>query len=100
VTASVPVASSQIVLTNRKTGYEGNWLGVLALVNNAQTEQWSPAFQTMSGGTSPSEWEVTLDFAALVDATLGPIPTGNVRKMRWTYAAALQSGAYERSEFA
>ncbi len=100
VTASVPAGSGQIVLTNRKAGYEGNWLGVLALVNNAQTEQWSPANQAMSGGASPSEWEVTLDFAALVDATgLGPIPTGNVRKMRWTYAAALQPGAYQRSEF-
>jgi hypothetical protein len=27
------------------------------------------------------------------------VPTNNVRKMRWTYAADLQSGAYSRSEF-
>jgi len=27
------------------------------------------------------------------------IPTDNIRKMRWTYAADLQAGAFERSEF-
>ena len=28
-----------------------------------------------------------------------PVPTQNVRKMRWTYAAALQPGDFQRSEF-
>ncbi|MBI3693698.1 MAG: hypothetical protein HY238_02500, partial [Acidobacteria bacterium] len=98
VTAEV-AGGNQIVLTNTKEGAEGNLLGVLGLVNGAKTEQWVPASQTMGGGTSPTEWLVTLNFAALSDPTLGPIPTQNVRKMRWTYAAALQPGAYQRGEF-
>ncbi len=90
----------EIILTNTKPGVEGNLLGVLGLVNGAQTEQWSPASQTMTGGASPTQWQVTLDFASLVDPTLGAIPTQNLRKMRWTYAAAVQPGAFQRGEFA
>src|SRR5262249_41248654 len=99
VSASVPAGGAQIVLTNKKAGIEGNMLGVLALVNGAQTEQWAPASQAMGGGASPSAWDVTLNFAALTNPNLGAIPTQNVRKMRWTYAAALQPGAYQRGEF-
>ncbi len=99
-TATQPAGTDQIVLTKTAAGVEGNDLGVLALVNGAQTEVWTPASQKMSGGQSPTEWQVTLNFGALTDATgLGAIPTTNVRKLRWTYAAALQGGAYQRSEF-
>ncbi len=99
VSASVPAGNGQIVLTNKTAGVEGNRLGILALVNGAQTEQWAPASQTMSGGASPSEWDVALNFGTLTDPNLGAIPTQNVRKMRWTYAAALQPGVYQRGEF-
>jgi hypothetical protein len=43
---------------------------------------------------------VELDFSALHDATGAPVPTTAVRKMRWTWAADLQSGTFARSEFA
>lgn len=99
VTADVPPGTAQIVVTNTKQGVEGNLLGIIASVNGAQTEQWSPAAQTMSGGVSPTEWLVTLNFGALSDPTLGAIPTQSVRKMRWTYAAAQQAGAFGRGEF-
>ena len=99
LTAAVQ-GGNQIVLTDNQPGIEGNLLGVLGLVNGAETEQWSPASQLLSGGASPTEWQVTLNFGALSDPVLGPIPTTNVRKLRWTYAAALQAGAYQRSEFA
>jgi hypothetical protein len=100
VSASHPAASSEIVLTNRTPGEEGDRLGVVGTVGGAQTEVWTPAAQTMSGGASPNEWRFDLDFASLADdATSELIPTTNVRKMRWTYSAALQAGAFERSEF-
>ncbi|HYM09936.1 MAG TPA: hypothetical protein VEU62_04355 [Bryobacterales bacterium] len=99
VTASVPAGTSEIVLTNTKAGVEGNMLGVVANVNGAQTETWTPASQSMSGGASPTAWQVTLNFGALTDPTLGAVPTTNVRKMRWTYAAALQPAAFQRGEF-
>ncbi len=53
----------------------------------------------MSGGASPTEWQVDLDFSNLQDIGGSPIPTQSVRKMRWTYSAAIQQGAYSRSEF-
>ena len=47
---------------------------------------------------------MTLDFSSLMGTTIRrsdavPIPTNTIRKMRWTYAADLQAGAFARSEF-
>jgi hypothetical protein len=60
---------------------------------------WDPPFQTMSGGASPTQWQVDLDFGDLQDKFAATVPTEKVRKMRWTYAAALQPGHFERIEF-
>ncbi len=82
-------------------GANGNRVGVYANVSGAQTESWQPAFQPLSGGVSPTKWQVTLNFANLqqnpTDAQ--PIPTNAVRKMRWTYSADLQAGSFARTEF-
>ena len=82
-------------------GANGNRVGVYGNVSGAQTEIWQPASQQLSGGTSPSQWTVTLNFSALRQHPDDPqpIPTNAVRKMRWTYSADLQAGSYERSEF-
>ena len=92
-------AAGTITLTNLKSGEKGNNLGVIANVSGAQSESWSPASQTMSGGQSPTEWQVDLNFSNLQDIGGSPIPAQSVRKMRWTYSAAIQQGAYSRSEF-
>lgn len=69
------------------------------------TESWDSASQTFANGTSPATWQVTLDFSSLqgstsnTDIVLESVPTYNIRKLRWTYAAALQTGAFERGEF-
>ncbi len=84
---------------NSTTGANGNRVGAYGFVSGAQTEQWSPSWATFSGGVSPTKWRVTLDFANLRDIQNILIPTSNVRKMRWTYSAELQSGSYQRSEF-
>jgi hypothetical protein len=84
---------------NSTTGANGNRIGAYGFVSGAQTEQWSPQWAVFSGGTSPTKWRVTLDFTNLRDANNVLIPTTNVRKMRWTYAAELQAGSYQRSEF-
>ncbi len=83
-------------------GSNGNRVGVYGMVHGAGTESWSPAFGLFSGGQSPSAWQVTLDFANLVDETGTAIPVLNltkVRKLRWTYAADIQPSSYVRSEF-
>lgn len=81
-------------------GANGNRLGAYGFVSGSRTEIWTPAAATFSGGTSPSVWRFTLDFSNLRDVDDVAIPTTNVRKLRWTYAADLQSQAYQRSEFA
>jgi len=99
VSASHTAGSSQIVLTNRTPGEDGNRLGIVAGAQGGQHSVWTPEAQTMSGGASPTEWQFDLDFGALLDANETPVPTQKVRKMRWTYAAALQDGEFQRSDF-
>lgn len=81
------------------TGANGNRIGVYGNVSGARTEYWEEAWQRFAGGTSPTKWRVTLDFGNLRDEHGTLVPTTHVRKMRWTYAADIQSGAYVRSEF-
>jgi hypothetical protein len=65
----------------------------------AKTEIWQPQWRKFSGGESPTKWRITLNFSSLVDIEGRAVPAGAVRKMRWTYPADLQAGAFERSEF-
>lgn len=92
-------SGTAITLTHRTPGHNGNRLGVYGNVWGAGTESWSPAWQRMSGGASPTKWRVNLDFGSLTDEAGAAIPANAIRKMRWTYAADVQEGAYERSEF-
>lgn len=84
---------------NSTTGANGNTIGAYAYVSGSQTEQWDAAWRMFSGGTSPTQWQITLPFASLSDPTLGPVPADAIRKLRWTYSAALQAGAFIRNEF-
>lgn len=86
-------------LANSTTGANGNIIGAYTYVSNSMSEQWDAPWKQFSGGTSPTQWQIVLPFATLQDPTLGVIPAGSVRKLRWTYAAALQPGAFVRSEF-
>jgi hypothetical protein len=88
------------------TGENGNRLGAYANVTGAATESWSPVWQYLSGGTSPTQWQVALNFTSLtgwlitdLTKTIVAVPASSVRKLRWTYAADFQVGAYARSEF-
>ncbi len=86
-------------LTYPQTGANGNRMGVYGFVSGARTESWTPAWSYFSGGISPSKWRVTLPFGTMTDIGGTVIPVTNIRKMRWTYAASMQMGSYERSEF-
>ncbi len=85
--------------TNSTTGANGNIVGAYTYVSGSQTEQWDAPSRLFSGGTSPSQWQITLPFATLADPVLGVVPATAIRKLRWTYSAALQAGAFVRSEF-
>lgn len=85
--------------TNSTTGANGNVIGAYTYVSGSQTETWDAPSRLFSGGMSPTQWQVTLPFASLSDPVLGAVPASAVRKLRWTYSAALQAGAFVRSEF-
>jgi hypothetical protein len=99
--ATAVASGANITLTyHGAPGANGNRIGVYGMVHGADTESWSPVAGTFSGGTSPEEWKVDLDFSNLHDVNGALVPTSNVRKMRWTWAADLQPGNFTRSEFA
>ena len=85
--------------TASTTGANGNTIGAYTYVSGSQTEQWDAPSRMFTGGTSPTQWQITLPFASLSDPTLGAVPANAIRKLRWTYSAALQAGAFVRSEF-
>ncbi len=98
---SATASGTQIVLTyHNAPGSNGNRIGVYGTVHGAGTEGWAPTAANFAGGVSPAGWKVVLDFSALLDVTGAPVPTSSVRKMRWTWAADLQTGNFTRSEFA
>ena len=85
-------------------GANGNRFAMYSFSTGAAA--WDAAQKTFANGTSPTAWQVTLDFSSLqgtqspdLTGTLVSIPTNAIRKMRWTYAADLQTSSYQRSEF-
>ncbi len=104
-TMSATLSGGTVTLTYSRpnetaaSGANGNRVGLYTYVSGAATEQWDSSWKQFSGGTSPTQWQVTLPFATLTDPALGTIPASAVRKLRWTYAADLQPGFFQRSEF-
>jgi hypothetical protein len=104
--ATASASGTSITLTcTSQNGTNGNRVGVYGTVSGQGTESWSPASALFSGGVSPSQWQVSLNFANL-QGTAGSstgtpvtVPTTNVRKMRWTWAADIQAGTFARTEF-
>jgi len=106
--AAAAGASITLTLANSESGSNGNRIGVYGNAYSAPpgtpTETWQPGWQMLSGGVSPSQWQVSLDFSSISGldqtGTTVPVPMNAVRKMRWTWAADLQPGDFARSEFA
>jgi hypothetical protein len=92
-------AKIRLTVTGGAVGANGNRLGVYGYVTGAATENWTEWWKPFTGGQSPSKWRVSIDFRNLVAKDGRPVPTDAVRKMRWTYSAAMQAGDYVRSEF-
>ncbi|HLJ17905.1 MAG TPA: hypothetical protein VKV15_25640 [Bryobacteraceae bacterium] len=85
--------------SNSTTGASGNRVGVYTFVSGAGTQTWNVPWAQFANGTSPATWRITLNFSSLIDINGNTVPTTNIRKMRWTYSADLQSGSFVRSEF-
>ncbi len=105
-TVTAVSAGAQITLSYAaQVGENANLVGVYGTVHGSGTETWSPVSATFSAGASPRQWQVNLNFSALTGyidpdrATLVPVPTSSVRKIRWTWAADLQLEDFERIEY-
>ncbi len=98
---SVRAAASgtRLILTATAAGANWNRVGVYGFVSGARTESWGPWHAQFSGGASPTKWRVHLSFSNLIDVDGNAILATAVRKMRWTWAADFQRGAFDRSEF-
>ena len=84
---------------NSTVGANGNRIGAYGFVSGSNSEVWLNSSGTFSGGISPTKWRVTIPFGSLVATDGRPVPAECIRKLRWTFAADLQYGAYVRSEF-
>ncbi len=102
-TMTASYTGTTITITCRSSGgpagANGNIIGAYTYVSGSQTETWDASSKLFSGGTSPTQWQITLPFATLADPVLGVVPANAIRKLRWTYSADLQAGAFVRSEF-
>ena len=87
------------LLYDSAAGTNGNRIGAYGTVHGAATEVWSPWWGSFSGGGSPTKWLIDLNFSNLRDVAGALVPTSQVRKLRWTWAADLQKRTFERSEF-
>lgn len=83
----------------RPPGANGNRVGVYSYVSGTGSLAWDAPFRMMSNGASPDLWRVEVPFASLLDEAGNPVDWAHVRKLRWTYAAPLSDGAFERQEF-
>ncbi|MBV8573061.1 MAG: hypothetical protein JO319_20760 [Acidobacteriaceae bacterium] len=78
-------------------GANGNRITVYGFAERGVAVWQEPAV-VFSGGAFPAEYQITIDFGSLqVDGVR--VPTNNIRKMRWTWAADLQNGSFKQSEF-
>jgi hypothetical protein len=98
--AAVAEAATLHLTYKGAPGANGNRVGVYGGVSGARTESWSPSWAMFSGGRSPDRWKVELDFGNLTDTDGQHVPTTNVRRVRWTWAADFQQRAFERGDFA
>jgi hypothetical protein len=89
-------------------GSDGNRITVYGTAEAGATVSWVNPVATLSGGTFPTTYQVTLAFGSLAGyaqpASIPgqdriPIPMSKVRKLRWTWAPDLQTGSFVRTPF-
>lgn len=79
-------------------GANGNRITMYGFAENG-AQCWQQPSAAFTGGAFPSTYQITINFGALVDPVLGPVPTNRVRKLRWTWSADLQAAEFSQQEF-
>ncbi len=106
-----PRSTSSTIPYQSLFGANANRTGMYGFCSTS-TQVWQEPSAIFSGGQFPSTYQVTLNFGALSgyyyyydDAgnqqtyPVTQIPTSQARKVRWTWAADLQPGTFEQTEF-
>ena len=94
--ASVTITWSPTSTNFWALGANGNRVTVYGFTEG-DIVAWQEPAVFFSGGEFPSAYNISVDFGALL--TEKNIPTNNVRKLRWTWAADLQAGSFNQTEF-
>lgn len=76
-------------------GANGNRVTVYGFPGGS-VQAWQQPSVAFIGGQFPTAYQISIDFAAL---KAQGIPTDNVRKLRWTWAADLQASNFVQAEF-
>ena len=85
-------------------GANGNRITMYGFAENGALVWQQPA-AAFSGGAFPTKYRMSIDFANLQGKTddnpdpTQPVPTNNVRKLRWTWAADQQAASFAQVEF-
>jgi hypothetical protein len=85
-------------------GANGNRITVYGFCTSGQ-DVWHQPSVMFSGGQFPSKYRFSIDFSSLTGHTDGnpgetvSVPTQNVRKLRWTWAADLQAESFAQLEY-
>ena len=85
-------------------GANGNRITAYGFCTSGQAV-WQQPFVTFSGGQFPLKYSFNIDFSSLTGHTDGnpgetvSVPTQNVRKLRWTWAADLQAESFAQLEY-
>lgn len=93
-----------------RTGANANRIGIYGFVQSGSQVSWVQEAGAFSGGQFPSRYLVILPFGNLQGVKNDPnqffsstsrvsVPTTNIRKIRWTWAADLQPASFVRDEF-
>jgi hypothetical protein len=77
-------------------GANGNRISLYGFAEGG-AQCWITPGATFSGGAFPDKYRIQVDFGSLRQNQ--GIPTHRVRKLRWTWAADLQPGSFEQTEF-
>ncbi len=99
-------ATANQTVLNLLLGANGNRVTVYGFAESG-AQPWQEPAVYFSGGQFPEAYQVEIDFSALsVSVTEAnnnvittKVPTNNIRKMRWTWAADLQPSSFVQTEF-
>ena len=94
--SSVIISWSPKSLNYWHLGANGNRVTVYGFAEGS-AQPWQQPAAYFIGGQFPTSYTINIDFGALKSNK--SIPTDNVRKLRWTWAADLQPSTFEQTEF-